>query len=727
MSSQLIREAKAHPIPFTIATLGSGVALCLVCSLLLDLYFFIPDSRDTKTLDYLQHLPMDWRYYAIGLALVTVTTTLRYRLWIKLGETLTHQYRIAARQGLSRHDWLAYRELRKRAFALRTQSGLALAGVFLLLFVGIYFIIFLLPQAEVYKTDTIRASVEAAVGRRYRHVFEAMAEGQYWFKRYDAKQTRREPLTPKLHQSRNHVPLVAFKEASRYGAENPLVAPAGERVGLIARIDGSVVITVDGGYTWTSIGSVEGQKRWEPFAAAAYAKDHTHFVLIGKHGTVFETTDRGRTWTSRRLSKKLVEYHYIATVLDGDATRGLILANEADWGGPARSQILNVNGKTGVGFVRTNNDRRWKPVDLGLKEGERITAAALSKDARYGVLSGSKGSLCVTGDGGHTWQLLGLKLPDGEMIRAAVLADNPEQFLFVTSDGSLRVTMDGGNTWDERKTPLKEGGRITAVALGNDGIRTLLLAGVASLQLTTDAGESWQRLNAPPTGLWWTTVAVLGHDRKSVKRVLGRSKQGSAFVTNDRGRSWDKTLWDGRNSDRRIIRLVTVVLGNDAHAVAVDEDGSAYILKEDPDLQELDNVELADMWKSQLFRDSEIFQEIVAQLADIGSVRAKADSDDEKENDISIFGTRLNTATLTQFVFLGVLFFLVRLLVSLYKYNCRLANFWDSRADAILLDRNFAAGMSETFNELVQALAPDAYDFQTTRSWLTNLRWPRNS
>ena len=59
-----------------------------------------------------------------------------------------------------------------------------------------------------------------------------------------------------------------------------------------------------------------------------------------------------------------------------------------------------------------------------------------------------------------------------------------------------------------------------------------------------------------------------------------------------------------------------------------------------------------------------------------------------------------------------ILFFLVQLWVRLYQYSLRLAAFWESRSDAILLHYTFAESKSKRFDDLVGALSPDAYDFK---------------
>ena len=54
------------------------------------------------------------------------------------------------------------------------------------------------------------------------------------------------------------------------------------------------------------------------------------------------------------------------------------------------------------------------------------------------------------------------------------------------------------------------------------------------------------------------------------------------------------------------------------------------------------------------------------------------------------------------------LFIVLQLLISIFRYNMRLAAFYDARADALQLG---GAASETTFERLVQVLSPDAYDF----------------
>ncbi len=59
--------------------------------------------------------------------------------------------------------------------------------------------------------------------------------------------------------------------------------------------------------------------------------------------------------------------------------------------------------------------------------------------------------------------------------------------------------------------------------------------------------------------------------------------------------------------------------------------------------------------------------------------------------------------------------FLVQILVSLYRYNTRLAGYYDARADALLLLHAEESNVKDMpFGELMAALSPDAVDFGRT-------------
>ena len=73
---------------------------------------------------------------------------------------------------------------------------------------------------------------------------------------------------------------------------------------------------------------------------------------------------------------------------------------------------------------------------------------------------------------------------------------------------------------------------------------------------------------------------------------------------------------------------------------------------------------------------------------------------------------RTDDLTVMRMVTLTVPFFLVQVPARLHQYSLRLTAFWDSRADSVLLAQSFSNQKAVAFDDLVSALAPDAYDFK---------------
>ena len=305
-----------------------------------------------------------------------------------------------------------------------------------------------------------------------------------------------------------------------------------------------------------------------------------------------------------------------------------------------------------------------------LKEGEGTVTAALDADGRFGVAAGDKGSVFVTQDGGETWSApMGLELAAGEWIVTAVLNADGRFGVVASSEGSVFVTQDDGETWSAptKGLELKEGERIVTAALDADG-----------------------------------RFGVVGDE-------------GSVFVTQSSELGWTSTELDHQGAT-----FIDVVSGipEGRDFVAVDSDGGIHLLKAYPDMAEWENRSLDAMririQEDEILRKSVIGREITRFLNEALSADGNVDSGEgsKSDNGKGFFGTLFEELMLMRVVTLIILFFLVQILVRQYQYSLRLSVFWDARADAVLLARSFAYHSAETFDDLVAALAPDAYDFK---------------
>ena len=163
--------------------------------------------------------------------------------------------------------------------------------------------------------------------------------------------------------------------------------------------------------------------------------------------------------------------------------------------------------------------------------------------------------------------------------------------------------------------------------------------------------------------------------------------------------------------------------------MAVDTEGGIYILAK-IDVQSLEDAEsvreirdfLDDnpvFGNSVLGGDIEKRSEIVARLMSNTDVEADARQDAEvgARQDATAFDRVFGQTGKDEVVWMRifttiVLLFLTRILIQVYRYNMRLAAYWESRADAMLLFSTFAQEGVWGFDDLVNVLSPDHYDFK---------------
>ena len=118
------------------------------------------------------------------------------------------------------------------------------------------------------------------------------------------------------------------------------------------------------------------------------------------------------------------------------------------------------------------------------------------------------------------------------------------------------------------------------------------------------------------------------------------------------------------------------------------------------------------MEKTTLLRSSDLYRSVSTFVDNAGRIGRAGGEDVKADGEESFLSRVLSDLTVMRIITLAIMFFLVQVLVRLYQYSLRLAAFWESRSDAILLAPSFADGKARTFEELVSAISPDSYDFK---------------
>jgi photosystem II stability/assembly factor-like uncharacterized protein len=187
-----------------------------------------------------------------------------------------------------------------------------------------------------------------------------------------------------------------------------------ERNGFATGHEGTILFSEDGGRSWRRATLAWGEKP----ALFALRMEREHGIAVGGYGAYFETSDRGHTWTARRIVARDFDRH-----LTGIAACGvgcLMIAGEAgtllrsmDAGAtwqilpaPYRGSFFGVVGAPdgtviafgmrGNAFRSRDRGNTWQRVDLGGYTGA-LQGGAI--DNGRIVLTGADGFVAASRDG----------------------------------------------------------------------------------------------------------------------------------------------------------------------------------------------------------------------------------------------------------------------------------------------------------------------------------------
>ena len=230
--------------------------------------------------------------------------------------------------------------------------------------------------------------------------------------------------------------------------------------------------------------------------------DSQNGLVVGENGLVLETADGGKTWTKKEINM----------LPPGTA--------QAQGGGPppgfrggaatlyniyfadekigfltgARGTILKTNdgGKTWKRKItrneaanQNNNRRRGGGIRSSLMGIQMI-------DEKVGFIVGTENAILKTTDGGETW------IGKSERVRVGETRNNLENIHFVShttgwiigSFGTLLHTKDSGETWEERNTGFDN--NLFGIHFHDE--TTGWICGQEGLILhTTDSGKTWKQ------------------------------------------------------------------------------------------------------------------------------------------------------------------------------------------------------------------------------------------
>ena len=536
------------------------------------------------------------------------------------------------------------------------------------------------------------------------------------------------------------------------GWTSEIALSADGRFGVMFDNQRRVFVTTEGVRNWEPIDV--GFKEWVMVTEIAISADGSAGVLVGNSGTLFVTTEGVKNWERIDIG---FEDEELATeiALSADGKSGVLVGNN------------------GTLFVTTEGVKNWQRIEVGIGDGERINKIALSADGKSGVLVGNDGTLFVTTEGVHNWETSHLELKDGEQVYDVDVSAEANisvlggfrRVAYMTTDngsswqstnfgvrrslagsalsssgrvgviknhaGTTYMTTDYGKSWKTVTLPFNTGEEITAIAFSPDGNRGVIAGHMANIFLTIDGGVTWKPTILALDRAHRAGVGAESETGEKVEALIWLEDENSGSAPND----FENTASSEELGRSPLVGPRSLVRG---FFVVVTTQGKHHVLRAYPELAS---------WREQTPRTIKLIMEVdehlrssflsqrisVFLLEEANAAAADTTTTAENEEDKQTsrtegrsFDDYFDNLTVMRLATSTILFFLVQLLVRLYQYSLRLAAFWESRSDAILLDYSFAEKRSERFDELVGALAPDAYDFRapprSPLDWLRSRR-----
>ncbi|HZT43815.1 MAG TPA: hypothetical protein VFA07_16735 [Chthonomonadaceae bacterium] len=354
-----------------------------------------------------------------------------------------------------------------------------------------------------------------------------------------------------------------------------------------------VMKTTDGGHSWQPVWK-ENQRAAENIHDVWVTErlgptfGETPFSLaVGPHdpnlcyGTdwarTLRTTDGGKTWQAL-YSRRLPDGSYTSTGLDVTTCYGV----HFDPFDPRRLFLTY----TDIGLFRSENGGRgWVSATIGVPDEWVNTTYWVAFDPqRQGVMwaavsyvhdlprpkmwrgrdvSGYKGGVCYSEDGGRTWRVSNGGMPQTAVTHLLLDPNSPPEArtLYATGFGrGVYKSTDGGESWQEKNKGI-EGTEPFAwrLAMVERGALYLIVARRSedgriggeqdgALYRSTDRAEQWTKLPLPTDVNGPNGLAIDPADPQRLylaawsRPVNGRPVGGGVFLSEDGAKSWINTL-----------------------------------------------------------------------------------------------------------------------------------------------------------------------------------------
>lgn len=262
--------------------------------------------------------------------------------------------------------------------------------------------------------------------------------------------------------------------------------------------EGTVLLTVDGGENWRSVGGANFADR---DLRDLHAWDERRAVVmgVGAPGIIYATDNQGASWRIQHQDDR--PGIFLDAMSFGNASRGLVV------GDPIGGHFVILDSNDGgVTWSTTAEQESPSPLSEEAAFAASGTCLAVSAEGQAwwglgGKTTGGKARLLKSVDYGRTWRPIATPLDSSESagIFSVLMLEGGRGVLVggdyrapKKAENHCAVTEDGGETWFVPKGEPTHGFRSCVAAARLNGRSILVATGSDGCDMSTDLGHSWQ-------------------------------------------------------------------------------------------------------------------------------------------------------------------------------------------------------------------------------------------